>query len=185
MECTPQPNVIQPSGAPEVVPQALDSEFLDAVSSNGNAYRVGVQLRSAEDRPDDEDERTHTVDLELPEPSDASNTLSASAQGDNWVDVDWPVSTTKLNSVSNELGNRIFIRYYAVVKSGISWVYSYQLRVDTTKPGTFKFRDEEGDVYSLTDTGVNFLHLRNPDDMHVLWYNSKKPTIKAVCYKPL
>ncbi|TFK21571.1 hypothetical protein FA15DRAFT_672446 [Coprinopsis marcescibilis] len=160
----------------EVAPNDVES-VSDAVSSNGVAYRVGIKVLEAQDSSDDNDNTE--VESET-EPSDSSGPVNTFAQGDNWVAVDWPVDGKRVDT-PQDIRTPTKVRFHSLFYDSHALFYSYELHVATDSPGIYKFRDEEGDEYTLTVTGVTYALGKNY--VNILFYNSKKPTIKAVCYK--
>ena len=189
-EHTTQPQ--KPTSATDSPPKDVEN-FQDAVSSNGTQYRTGVKrvdaVESSEDSSDDSTTASSTVTSSdsSDEPHESFNTnvtgaaFALASDSDNWVSVDWPVAGSKNDYPPQEIREATKIRFYNLFRDTHALVYDYELQIATDKPGKYKFRDEEGDVCSLHVTGATYILGQNY--ANVLFYNSKKPAIKAVCYK--
>ncbi|TFK21573.1 hypothetical protein FA15DRAFT_716431 [Coprinopsis marcescibilis] len=154
-----------------------DSEFSDALSANGTTYRVGVKVLAP---AESDGVNTNTQVESKTQSSDPSIALMAHG-ADNWIAVDWPVEGIRV-SAPQDFCNQTNVRFYILVYDSHQWIYSYELRVATNKPGTYMFKDVEGDIYILSVTGVTYVLGENA--VNVFNYNSKKPEIKAACYRP-
>ncbi|WP_044797572.1 hypothetical protein [Bacillus cereus] len=88
-----------------------------------------------------------------------------------YVDVNWPVSKSDEWIVtSNEFSKETGITRYALYKQSFS-IYDYKLYFTVMQSGEYHFKDETGDVYSLTAIAFGD---------HYISYNSKKPNIVLV-----
>ncbi|TFK21570.1 hypothetical protein FA15DRAFT_658189 [Coprinopsis marcescibilis] len=120
-ELIPHPGAA--TSAIDAPPNVLE-EFEHAVSSNSTAYKVGGSTQAGSTAMSSAAPPTFLEFINRPR---------------KWVDVDWPVTACRVFT-PEDIRNETHVRFYHLVYEAHSFIYSYELYINTEKPGRYEFR---------------------------------------------